>query len=138
MAENKSDEAAIPFLRWSGKSGSGMSAMNHRDPETGVTSPWTGQQLADELSSHAKAGNKVTFGAIHNGQIVGESKPAAKASAKSAAKPAAKSAAKPAAKSAVKPAAKPAAKKDTVIAKKAAEGLSKAKGAVKPSAKKSK
>lgn len=125
MAEKKPADA-IPFLRWSGKGGSGMSAMNDRD-DKGNTTPWGGARLADELNSHAKAGNTVTFGAIHNGQVVGEAKPAAKKAA--AAKPAAKPAAKAAApKAAAKPAAKPAAKgKPSVIATKAAEGLSKAK-----------
>jgi len=138
---NKDNDAAVPFLRWSGKGGSGVSAMTHYDPKTKTTSPWDGLKLADELKSHAEAGNTVSFGAIHQGQIVGESKPSAK---KPAAKPAAKATKPVGSKSAkatdtggLRPTAVNPSKKP-VIAKKAAAGLGKAKGAAKPAVKKTK
>jgi hypothetical protein len=130
MEDKKESGSAIPILKWSGKGGSGISVMHHAD-ENGKLSPWSGEQLAEELTNHAKMGNSVSFAAIHNGQMVGDAKPAAKkAAAKPAAKPAAK---KDAAKPAAKPVAKPAAKgAKSVIATKAAAGVAKAKGTAKP------
>lgn len=117
MAEK---DTAIPVLRWTGKNGEGVSAMHDRTDEG--TIPWSGERLAEELGSHAKSGNKVTFGAIHQGKLIGfedsKSKPAAK-------KPASKAAAKTAAKAAPKPAAKPAAKP---VAKKPAAKAAPKKG----------
>ena len=124
MADKKQTESAIPFLKWSGKGGSGISTMHDRD-EKGNTVPWSGERLAEELNSHTKAGNTVTFGAIHRGQVIGEAKPAAKKTTRAAnmgdkskdskavnqsAKPSAKKVDKPAAKSVAKPSAKPVAK----------------------------
>lgn len=127
MADKEDNGTAIPILRWSGKGGSGVSVMHGTDKD-GNVSPWTGQQLADELNTHAKLGNKVTFAAIHGGKIVGDSS-SEKSTAK---KPAAKPAVKPTAKAAEK---KPATKK--VEAKPVAKAAEK-KPAVKPAAKKAK
>jgi hypothetical protein len=107
MAKENKGGPALPFLRWQGKGGSGLTVMHDRGDDNSVT-PWSGERLAQELDTHSKAGNKVTFGAVHGGNIVGEAaqeKPAAK---KTVAK---KPAAKPAAKAPAKPAAKPVPKK---------------------------
>ena len=132
------DNTPSHIIRWStpdGASGATLPRSFENVDGKIVSRNWTPTEIGHEIQGHIESGNTATVEPFGSSK-----KPAAKAGdAKAAAKPAAEK--KPAAKAAAPKAdAKPVAKKPAqwgtpVIAKKAAAGLSKAKGAAKPVAK---